>query len=88
MSYFSGLVLNHDHPPDLCPLSSWDYRHEPPVLGGLFILKKYSLTRIDACLLSFSIQLFSLLHRNNHLPYFDLNFTDSFLGWVVTYAYY
>jgi hypothetical protein len=24
-----GLASNHD-PPDLCLLSSWDYRHEPP----------------------------------------------------------
>jgi hypothetical protein len=29
---FAGLALNHD-PPDLCLLSSWDYRHKPLVPG-------------------------------------------------------
>jgi hypothetical protein len=29
---FRGLASNHD-PPDLCLLSSWDYRYEPPVPG-------------------------------------------------------
>jgi hypothetical protein len=28
MNYLPGLVLNHDSP-DLCLLSSWDYRREP-----------------------------------------------------------
>jgi hypothetical protein len=28
-NYLSGLALNR-HPPALCPLSSWDYRHECP----------------------------------------------------------
>jgi hypothetical protein len=31
-NYLPGLALNLD-PPDLCLLSSWDYRHEPPVPG-------------------------------------------------------
>jgi hypothetical protein len=28
VNYLPGLALNHD-PPDLCVLSSWDYRREP-----------------------------------------------------------
>jgi hypothetical protein len=30
-----GLAKNHD-PPDLCLLSGWDYRREPPVPGQNF----------------------------------------------------
>jgi hypothetical protein len=32
MSYLPKLALNHN-PPDLCLLSSWDYRRDPPVPG-------------------------------------------------------
>jgi hypothetical protein len=37
MNYLTGLALNHD-PPDLCFLSSYDYRREPPVLGKSYLL--------------------------------------------------
>jgi hypothetical protein len=33
-NYLPGLGLNHD-PSDLCLLSSWDYRREPPASGSL-----------------------------------------------------
>jgi hypothetical protein len=33
------LALNRD-PPDLCLLSSWDYRREPPVSGALGVFLK------------------------------------------------
>jgi hypothetical protein len=32
-----GLALNHD-PPNLCILSSWDYRHEPQEPGSTLLL--------------------------------------------------
>jgi hypothetical protein len=34
-NYLPGLVLNHN-PPDLCLLSSWDYRCEPQVPDPIF----------------------------------------------------
>jgi hypothetical protein len=38
-NYFPRLASNRD-PPDLCLLSSWDYRSEPPVPGCLpFLIK-------------------------------------------------
>jgi hypothetical protein len=39
MNYLPGLALNSD-PPDLCLLSSWDYRDEPPAPGLLQIFLK------------------------------------------------
>jgi hypothetical protein len=36
MNYLPGLALNHA-PPDLCILSSWDYRREPLCPAGLVI---------------------------------------------------
>jgi hypothetical protein len=40
INYLPRLASNHD-PPDLCLLSSWDCRSEPPVPGCyiVFILK-------------------------------------------------
>jgi hypothetical protein len=32
VNYLPGLALNRD-PPDVCLLSSWDYRHEPQCLA-------------------------------------------------------
>jgi hypothetical protein len=41
-----GLALNCD-PPDLCFLSSYDYRHKPPVPGSLLTLPVlYSLVTL------------------------------------------
>jgi hypothetical protein len=37
MNYLPGLALNH-HPPDLCPLSIWDYRREPLTLAWFFFI--------------------------------------------------
>jgi hypothetical protein len=36
-NYLPGLALNLD-PPDLCLLSSWDYRREPPAPSSTFPL--------------------------------------------------
>jgi hypothetical protein len=38
MNYVLGLGLNRD-PPDLCLLSSWDYRRESPVPDPLTVSK-------------------------------------------------
>jgi hypothetical protein len=45
VDYLPGLASNHD-PPDLCLLSSWDFRQEPPVPGLKFI---ESLSREKPC---------------------------------------
>jgi hypothetical protein len=46
MNYLSGLALNRD-PPDLCLLSSWDYRREPLAPGyTVHTEKTTSLCRI------------------------------------------
>jgi hypothetical protein len=37
-NYLPGLALNHD-PHDLCLLSSWDYRPEPPAPGSHTVLQ-------------------------------------------------
>jgi hypothetical protein len=34
--YLPGLASNYE-PPDFCLLSSWDYRHEPPVPGYIVL---------------------------------------------------
>jgi hypothetical protein len=45
-NYLPGLALNCD-PPDLCFLSSYDYRHKPPVPGSLLTLPVlYSLVTL------------------------------------------
>jgi hypothetical protein len=36
-NYLPRVALNRD-PPDLCLLSSWDYRHEPPAPSTCFFL--------------------------------------------------
>jgi hypothetical protein len=47
MNYLPKVALNHD-PPDLCLLSSWDYRREPLVP---YFLNKQSCSRISKVLL-------------------------------------
>jgi hypothetical protein len=39
MNYLHGQTSNRD-PPDLCILSSWDYRHEPPVSNYALFLRQ------------------------------------------------
>jgi hypothetical protein len=52
LNYLPGLASNCD-PPDLCLLSSWDYRHEPlaPSSSSLFLNEyinfKYSVFIFD-----------------------------------------
>jgi hypothetical protein len=48
MNYLPELALNHD-PPDLCFLSSQDYRCEPPVPSrhSVLVYKKCSLKKVD-----------------------------------------
>jgi hypothetical protein len=45
VNYLLGLDSNLG-PPDLCLLSSWDYRHEPPAVGtNIFIYMQFILCK-------------------------------------------
>jgi hypothetical protein len=49
MNYFPGLTSNH-HPPDLCFLSSWDYRRElwhPTETMSLPLMAELSLLAVQ-----------------------------------------
>jgi hypothetical protein len=45
MSYLLGLALNF-YPPDVCLLSSWDYRYELPAPSNIFISQLFHLHNI------------------------------------------
>jgi hypothetical protein len=52
-NYLSRLALNRD-PPDLCLLSSWDYRCEPPALGCFLVFDSGVPNPIDSLILFFN----------------------------------
>jgi hypothetical protein len=46
MNYLPALALSHD-PSDLCILSGWDYRREPPAPSSLAFLQEAQLVSLN-----------------------------------------